>query len=286
MYVEALNTYSIMTKDEMFKMFPHANQLKLNMGNICSKKGLYKKAIKLYQMALDSVPQHKQLRLKITQNIGTIFIKMGQYSDAATNFEIVLGERAEISCAIHLILCYYALGNVEKIKHAFKILVDSQLYFEDDIKLRSSEGQQHNENGDENGNQYSKQIFEYLKHDEFARYCNMKKKKAEKSISVIIDLISGVISDNYNDGYIWCIEVIKSSNFAWLANALELNKALVYLRQNDIQQAVETLSFYEKKDPEMAVNALTNLMFIYISVSFSEYALKMTIFFIKINNLY
>lgn len=272
MYVEALNTYSIMTKDEMFKMFPHANQLKLNMGNIYSKMGRYKKAIKLYQMALDSVPiQHKQLRLKITQNIGTIFIKMGQYSDAATNFEIVLGERAEISCAIHLILCYYALGNVEKIKHAFKILVESELHFEDDIKLRSTEGQQHNDDSDENGNKYSKQIFEYLKNDEFARYCNSKKKKAEKSISVIIDLISGVISDNYNDGYIWCIEVIKSSNFAWLANALELNKALVYLRQNDINQAVETLSFYEKKDPEMAVNALTNLMFIYISVSLFLY---------------
>jgi len=70
-------------------------------------------------------------------------------------------------------------------------------------------------------------------------------------------------------GYNWCIEIIKTSNLAWLANELELNKALVYLRQNDVNQAIETLQMYDRKSQgSMTASALTNLSFIYISVSY------------------
>lgn len=63
MYVEALNTYTLMTKN---KMFPTVNRLKINMGNIYYKLGLFPKAIKMYRMALDQVPSNqKELRLKI-----------------------------------------------------------------------------------------------------------------------------------------------------------------------------------------------------------------------------
>uniref|UniRef100_A0A1I8P0H7 Uncharacterized protein n=1 Tax=Stomoxys calcitrans TaxID=35570 RepID=A0A1I8P0H7_STOCA len=184
MHIEALNTYSIMTKN---KMFPHVNQLKLNMGNIYYRMGMYPKAIKMYRMALDSVPNNlKQLRLKITQNIGILFVRMGQYADAAASFEFIMSERADIRSGIHLILCYYAMGDV---------------------------------------------------------------------------------------GYNWCIEVIKTSNLSWLASELELNKALVYLRQNDVNQAIETLQMYDRKsEGSMTASALTNLSFIYINLGNLEMA--------------
>lgn len=67
MYVEALNTYTLMTKN---KMFSTVNRLKINMGNIYYKLGLYSKAIKMYRMALDQVPSNqKELRLKIVSSI-------------------------------------------------------------------------------------------------------------------------------------------------------------------------------------------------------------------------
>lgn len=123
-HVEALNTYSIMTKN---KMFPHVNQLKLNMGNIYQRMGLHAKALKMYRMAFDSVPNNlKQLRLKITRNIGILFIQMGQYSDAAASFEFIMAERADIQSGVQLVLCYYALGDVEKIKSSFQSLCDVQ----------------------------------------------------------------------------------------------------------------------------------------------------------------
>lgn len=123
-HVEALNTYSIMTKN---KMFPHVNQLKLNMGNIYQRMGLHAKALKMYRMAFDSVPNNlKQLRLKITRNIGILFIQMGQYSDAAASFEFIMAERADIQSGVQLVLCYYALGDVEKIKSSFQSLCEVQ----------------------------------------------------------------------------------------------------------------------------------------------------------------
>lgn len=94
MFIEALNTYTLMTKN---KMFPNVNRLKINMGNIYFQLGLFSKAIKMYRMALDQVPgNQKELRLKITHNIGTLFVKMGQYSDAATSFEFIMAEKGDI----------------------------------------------------------------------------------------------------------------------------------------------------------------------------------------------
>ncbi|XP_055375936.1 intraflagellar transport protein 88 homolog [Condylostylus longicornis] len=252
MYIEALNTFTAMTKN---KTFPNVNRLKMNMGNIYFKMGIYQKAIKMYRMALDQVSNHhKQLRLKITHNIGILFIKMGQYSDAAASFEYIMSERADVKSGVHLVLCYYAIGDIEKIKSAFKALVEVHLDNEDDMPLHA----------DLEETQANRYVFESIRTDELAEYYKVKKKEAEKSIIMIVDLISPIIEENFNEGYTWCIEIIKTSNFSWLANELELNKALVYLKQNETNQAIETLKFYEKKEPTMAANAVTNLTFIYL----------------------
>lgn len=66
MYTESLNTYQVITKN---KMFHNANRLKVNMGNIYVKLGHYPKAIKMYRMALDQVPNtHKDLRYSVFKN--------------------------------------------------------------------------------------------------------------------------------------------------------------------------------------------------------------------------
>ncbi|KAH8305515.1 hypothetical protein KR018_002327, partial [Drosophila ironensis] len=313
LHIEALNTYSIMTKN---KMFPHVNQLKINMGNIYYKMGIYQKAVKMYRMALDSVPKTlSQLRLKITENIGVLFVRMGSYSDAASSFEFIMSERGDIKSGIHLVLCYYALGDVEKMKAAFRSLCDVQASeTETDmdsesqiIKLQQQTGQASTDQdmlqspgrGDsggadvavidaEGGGTYEKiqeagaktsakekqrYVLQAIKTDELAVYTKQRRNAEKRSITMIVDLISPIIEENYNDGYNWCIEIIKSSNLSWLANELELNKALVYLRQNDVAQAIETLQMYDRKsEGSMTASALTNLSFIYISLGNLEMA--------------
>ncbi|XP_046866865.1 intraflagellar transport protein 88 homolog [Drosophila willistoni] len=317
MHIEALNTYSIMTKN---KMFPHVNQLKLNMGNIYHKMGIYPKAIKMYRMALDSVPNNlKQLRLKITENIGVLFVRMGQYADAASSFEFIMSERADVKNGIHLLLCYYAMGDVEKIKNTFRILCDVQPAESDSdlenenniIKLQgqtvagqdaeqdeneanadtaaevavieagtgpsggsATYGKNHESAAQSSGKARSRRyVLQALKTDELATYTKQKRNVEKRSITMIVDLISPIIEENYNDGYNWCIEVIRTSNLSWLANEMELNKALVYLRQNDVNQAIETLQMYDRKsEGSMTASALTNLSFIYINLGNLEMA--------------
>ncbi|XP_070133314.1 intraflagellar transport protein 88 homolog [Drosophila bipectinata] len=312
LHIEALNTYSIMTKN---KMFPQVNQLKINMGNIYYKMGIYQKAVKMYRMALDSVPKTlSQLRLKITENIGVLFVRMGSYSDAASSFEFIMSERGDIKSGIHLVLCYYALGDVEKIKTAFRSLCDVQAGEADTdldsesqiLKLQQQAGNaagvqdlqkslDREDNGGadvavidaEGGGTYEKvqetvktsakekqrYVLQAIKTDELALYTKNRRNAEKRSITMIVDLISPIIEENYNDGYNWCIEIIKTSNLAWLANELELNKALVYLRQNDVTQAIETLQMYDRKsEGSMTASALTNLSFIYISLGNLEMA--------------
>ncbi|XP_017052592.2 LOW QUALITY PROTEIN: intraflagellar transport protein 88 homolog [Drosophila ficusphila] len=314
LHIEALNTYSIMTKN---KMFPHVNQLKINMGNIYYNMGIYQKAVKMYRMALDSVPKNlSQLRLKIRENIGVLFVRMGSYSDAASSFEFIMSERPDIKSGVHLLLCYYAMGDVEKIKLAFRSLCDvhageteTDLGSESNIIKLQQQAEQGGQAEDpdsqksldrggmagadvavidaEGGGSYEKvqepvkfsaktkqrSVLKAIKKDELAAYTNQRRNAEKRSITMIVDLISPLIEENYNDGYNWCIEIIKTSNLSWLANELELNKALVYLRQNDVNQAIETLQMYDRKsEGSMTASALTNLSFIYISLGNLEMA--------------
>lgn len=261
MYAEALNTYVTMTKN---KMFANVSRLKINIGNIYFQLGHYSEAIKMYQKALDQVPSNqKELRLKISHNIGVLFIKMGQYSDAAASYEFIMSERADLKSGLHLILCYFALGDIEKMKRGFQHLLDVPIDTNDDHKISSLMS-----------NTAQQYIVDYIKNDRFAVHENRQRLLAKKNVLMAANLISNIIEENFNDGYTWCVEMIKSSNFAVLANELELNKALLYLKQHDVHQAIETLKYYEKKEPAIAANAVVSLTFIYIKTRDLNNALK------------
>lgn len=253
MFVEALNTYTLMTKN---KMFPNVNRLKINMGNIYFQLGLFSKAIKMYRMALDQVPgNQKELRLKITHNIAILFVKMGQYSDAATSFEFIMAEKGDVKSGLHLVLCYFALGDTEKMKKAFQYLLDVPIDFNDEEKLINS-----------STNPSHEYIYNAIQSDDLQKYENKLKSQAQRSILVTVNLISSVIENNFNDGYTWCVETIKYSGFSKLATELEINKALIFLKLDDVNQAIDALKYFEKKDSSVAVNAAINLTFIYLLV--------------------
>jgi len=136
MYAEALNTYQVIVKN---KMFSNAGRLKVNMGNVYFKQKNYPKAIKFYRMALDQVPNtHQKMRIKIMQNIGIVFVKMGQYNDAITSFEHIMQEEPDFKTGFNLILCYYALGDKEKMKRAYQKLLATNLNLDDEDKYTAS----------------------------------------------------------------------------------------------------------------------------------------------------
>lgn len=115
--------------------FALLGRLKVNMANIYFKQKNYPKAIKFYRMALDQISNaHKELRIKIMQNIGVVFVRLGQYSDAITSFEHIMTESPNIKTGFNLILCYYAVGDRERMKKAFQKLISVPLGIDDEDK--------------------------------------------------------------------------------------------------------------------------------------------------------
>ena len=68
------------------------------------------------------------------QNIGIVFVKMGQYTDAITSFEHIMSEAPSFKTGFNLILCYFALGDRDKMKNAFRKLLTVDLKIDDEDK--------------------------------------------------------------------------------------------------------------------------------------------------------
>uniref|UniRef100_A0AAY4DSI9 Intraflagellar transport 88 homolog n=1 Tax=Denticeps clupeoides TaxID=299321 RepID=A0AAY4DSI9_9TELE len=221
MYPEALNTYQLIVKN---KMFNNAGRLKVNMANIYFKQKNYPKAVKFYRMALDQISNaHKEMRIKIMQNIGMVFIRMGQYSDAITSFEHIMSESPNIKTGYNLILCYYAIGDRDKMKKSFQKLISVPLGIDEEDKYIPPNDEPH-----------TNMVYEAIKNDKLHQ---MERER--------------------------CVDMVKGSLYVELANDLEINKAITYLRQKDFNQAVETLKTFEKKESRVKSAAATNLSFLY-----------------------
>ncbi|CAN0564249.1 unnamed protein product, partial [Ectocarpus sp. 12 AP-2014] len=104
---EALREYSAIVKN---KQYPQAGRLRANMGNIYYEQREYPEAIKNYRMALDQVPNTgKEVRFKIIRNIGTAFVRMGQFQDAIGQYDTIMQGNPDHQTGFNLVLCYYAL---------------------------------------------------------------------------------------------------------------------------------------------------------------------------------
>jgi intraflagellar transport protein 88 len=57
---------------------------------------------------------------------------MGQYADAATNYEIIFKERPDFKTGFNLLLCFYALGDRNKMKSCFMDLLKIPVRLPDD----------------------------------------------------------------------------------------------------------------------------------------------------------
>uniref|UniRef100_A0A8B9G3Y9 Intraflagellar transport protein 88 homolog n=2 Tax=Amazona TaxID=12929 RepID=A0A8B9G3Y9_9PSIT len=250
MYAEALNSYQVIVKN---KLFTSGGRLKVNMGNIYLKQRNYSKAVKFYRMALDQIPSvHKEMRIKIMENIGVAFIKTGQYTDAISSFELIMSTSPNLKTGFNLILCYFAIGNCEQMKKAFQKLIAVPCEVNYDDKYISP-----------NDDPHTNLLIEAIKNDSLGQMERERKSMAEEYIMTAAKLIAPVIETSFAVGYDWCVEAVKTSQYVELANDLEINKATTYLRQQDFKQALETLKMFEQKDSNVKSAAATNLSFLY-----------------------
>ena len=57
---------------------------------------------------------------------------MGQYTDAITSLEHVMSELPDFKTALNLVLCYYAVGDSEKLKKCFQRMLMISTGIEDE----------------------------------------------------------------------------------------------------------------------------------------------------------
>ncbi|MBN3306649.1 IFT88 protein, partial [Amia calva] len=247
MYTEALNTYKVIVES---KTFQNVGRIKVNMADIFFKQKNYPKALKFYRMAVDHVSHHnKEMRMRIMENISVVLIKLGKYTEAITSMEDIMMERPDIKTASNLIVCSYGVGDSERMKKAFQELVCVPLGIDEYLPP----------NDDPN----AKLVFEVIQNDQLRQMERERKALAEKYIMASAKLIAPVIELSSAAGFDWCVEVLKSSQYAELANDLEMSKAVASLRHKDFTQAVEMLKVFAKKDSRVKSEAASNLSALY-----------------------
>jgi len=247
MLQEALQTYSSIVKN---KQFGQAGRLRVNMGNIYFEQGKYPNAIKMFRMALDqvSVQGEKEVRFKIMRNIGLAFVKQGLYHDATQSFETVLENLPDVVTGFNLVVCYRALGDKEKMKKAFVTLLEV--------------------GAPEDATEEELDAFEQeevvVRDDGLKEELRKRKTEAKNMVSAAARLVAPVIDKAGIDaGYQWVIGQLTAAGSVTLANELEMDKALSYLRDKKFEKAVEVLKEFERKEHLLKAKASTNLSFLY-----------------------
>ncbi|XP_028036474.1 intraflagellar transport protein 88 homolog isoform X1 [Bombyx mandarina] len=224
MYTEALNTYQLLTRN---KLFPHANRLKVNMGNIYFKMGEHPKALKLYRMALDQTPTaEKDLRMKVMHNIGLLLVRMGKFRDAVTNFQHIMHEQGDFQTGLHLVLCSVALSDAEGGKAAFHAMLDVEPpTYHQDIPI------------DDEKDTYECVVRDVSRGDKLSRWSRRAAAEAERCLALAAAVLTPTAGtdDDSGTGMSWCVEALRGYSGAGGAGGaaggrLELGAALASLR--------------------------------------------------------
>lgn len=258
---EALAIYTQIVKN---KQYPASGRFRVNMGNIYFKQGKWTSAIKMYRMALDQVSNDMiAMRLKITRNIGHAFFKMHQFTDAVESYENLLANAEQFLdfvTGFNIILCYYALGNQEKMKASFLKLLNIEQPGLEDFE------EEEDEDEDDPGGLSSTQAKEnkLIKGDDALREdVKRRQREAAKLIMNAANLIGPVIDKAVVPGYDWIIEALNQNGFPRIGSEIEIAKACHHLKNKEFDVAIQLLKRFEKKEPSLMACAATNLSFIY-----------------------
>jgi len=251
MYEEALHTYSLIVKN---KQYPQAGRLRVNMGNIYYEQKKYTNAIKMYRMALDQIPNTgKEIRFKIMRNIGNSFVRLGQFQDAIQSYESIMEGNADFQSGFNLIICYFALGDSDKMRRGFTKLLGIPI---------SGMGEEQEEEEDAKAAEAAEATGE-KKHDGLRAELQERQKHAAHFITTAAKLCAPTLDRrDWVAGFDWMIEALKPEHES-IASHMEICKALHYLRDKQFNKAIEVLKSFEKKDQSLKAMAATNLSFLY-----------------------
>uniref|UniRef100_A0A0K0CUF9 TPR_REGION domain-containing protein n=1 Tax=Angiostrongylus cantonensis TaxID=6313 RepID=A0A0K0CUF9_ANGCA len=102
-------------------------------------------------------------------------------------------------------------------------------------------------------------MAQVLNNDSLRQWTRRQRADAERAILTAAKTISPAIASDFASGYEWCVETIKQSVHASLANELEMSKAAELLKRGDIGGAIEVLKVFHAQESKIASAAANNL---------------------------
>lgn len=249
LYTEALNAYNLIVRNSQY---PQAARLRVNIGNIYAAQKKFLLAIKMYRLALDETPpSDKELRYKLYRNIGNAFVKMGQYRDAVNSYETILEGSGDVAAGFNLVLCYYALGETEKMKRTFiKMLNSHPAGLDDEEDFEEAEKKK-----------------DVLVDDALRTALKERRSTFIHFVMTAARLIAPALDKDWRVGYDYLIEQLRHYEMrdpsSQVASELEMCKCLNYLKHKRYQDAISGLKAFEKKDKALRARAATNLAYLY-----------------------
>eukprot|EP00762_Andalucia_godoyi_P000571 ANDGO_05212.mRNA.1 UDP-N-acetylglucosamine--peptide N-acetylglucosaminyltransferase len=260
-YTEAMNTHTILLKNKQYSQSP---QLRINIGNICFAQKKFQQAIKMYRMALDQIPStSRSLRFKIMRNIGNTFVRLNQYQDAIQSYETVMDGAPELQTGMNLLLCYFALGDRDKMKKGFvkllsiptprTVLVSASHQNLDSSQQSNSRDLLQEETEEDNE--------EVLKSDDLREELRVRERELVQTILRAARLIAPALGD-----WSFVIEQVRAFELNTKFHMdveLEMSRCVDFLKQGSFHAAIDAMKEFERKNEAYKARAATNLSYLY-----------------------
>ena len=214
MFQEALTKYNEIIKG---KQYTFAGRIRVNMGNIYYHQQKFAAAVKMYKIALDILPStSKEMRYKVTRNIGHAYVKLGQYQDAINHYEQILKGSPDHKTAYNLIICLYTTGDKMRMKDCFTSMITNPIEDSDNEE-------------EENENSVNDKLKEEVK---------ARRKDEIRLIITSAKLIAPVIENDVIESYEWILEKLKTSSYPEVESEVEIFKAMAFLKKKEIEKAI------------------------------------------------
>lgn len=99
--------------------------------------------------------------------------------------------------------------------------------------------------------------------DPLKEYLKEKKQEALSYISQAAKLVAPFIDENIINGYDYTCEALKAANLPEVESEMEIAKSIHYIKNKEIERAIESFKGFEKKDKIMMAMASNNISFLY-----------------------
>ncbi|XP_060764434.1 intraflagellar transport protein 88 homolog isoform X7 [Neoarius graeffei] len=226
-----------------------------NLANQYDNNDMNTEALNTYQVIVKNKMFNNASRLKV--NMANIYFKQKNYPMAIKFYRMALDQISNVHTEMRIKIMQnigiaFICMDRKMMKKSFQRLICVPLGIDEEEKYIPL-----------NDDPHESLLIEAIKNDQLHQMERERKALAEKYIMTSAKLISPAIESTFSAGFDWCVDMVKGSQYVELANDLEINKAITYMRQRNLSQAVDKLKALEKKNSRVKSAAATNLSFFY-----------------------